>query len=194
MSKELNLGVGLAHEFEITMRKAGWETGDVARVSQDEELCRNILAAVRGHAVIAPLGHVINCDAAPFVPEGWSVVEHKRGGLFAFNSDRIAMLYLSQVQMNGESIGGPELRKELEDKPVMNANVLDFLRKHPCFIPKDWKWKAVSFWGTIYRRSGDILCVRHLYWSGTWWEWGERWLETEAWSANCPAALYARQQ
>lgn len=62
--------------------------------------------------------------------------------------------------------------KELEDQPVLNANVLDFLREHPELIPDEWKGKFTFFWGTIYRHRDGDLYVRCLYWDGGRWDWG----------------------
>jgi len=108
--------------------------------------------------------HVIDCDANPFVPEGWTVEDHQKGGQFKWVPAKIK-LFFSRSQRNGtEAVYGNELRKELAGKPVLNANVLDYLLAHPHLIPKEWEGKRVFFWGTIYRDKGphDDLYVRYL--------------------------------
>jgi hypothetical protein len=121
----------------------------------------------------------------PFVPNGWTVEEHRKGGLWKWNP-RIS-LYLSKKQKKG-SIGGHDLRKELSGQPVLNANVLDYLFAHPELIPEEWKGKLVFFWGTIYRNSDGYLYVRCLGWDGSRWRWGHYWLGGGFGSRN-PAAL-----
>ncbi len=105
--------------------------------------------------------------------------------------------YLSDGQKNGKSIVGNKLRKELANKPVMNANELDFLLANPDLIPEDWKKDATGkirdtfFWGTVYRQRYDgRLFVRYLYWDGGRWHWRRHWLDC-GWSGYSPAALRA---
>ena len=130
---------------------------------------------------------VIDCNARPFVPEGWKVVEHIKGGKWEWNPGKI-LLYLSDGQKGGRCIEGNKLRKELKGKSVLNANVLDWLLAHPEFIPEEWKGKYIFFWGTIYRDAGGNLVVRGLYWRGRRWYCYCRWLGSD-WHAGHPAAL-----
>ncbi|MDO8633009.1 MAG: hypothetical protein Q7K38_00455, partial [Candidatus Wildermuthbacteria bacterium] len=80
--------------------------------------------------------------------------------------------------------------KELAGKPVMNANVLDYLLKNPHLIPDEWKGKYLFFWGTVYRGSVGCLYVRYLCWRGVRWGWDCRWLGS-GWDGRYPAALRA---
>lgn len=132
--------------------------------------------------------HVIDCDAAPFVPKGWRVEEHQKGGQLSWDASKVKLL----VKLNeGESyVGGHELRKRLKDEPVLNANVLDHLLAYPELIPEEWKSGLVFFWGTIYRGSGDRLYVRCLSWHGRRWNWLRRWLDY-GWNVYNPAASLA---
>ena len=138
--------------------------------------------------------HVIDCDVDPFVPSGWTVESHTKGGQFAFNSARIK-LYFSRNQQDGKVIEGNELRKELANEHVLNANVLDYLLAHPKLIPEEWKkdkrgnTRYIFFWGTIYR-SRDNLYVRSLYWSDGVWVWYSNWLG-RGWHDGYPAAVLA---
>lgn len=129
---------------------------------------------------------VINCDADPFVPDGWKVEEHRKGGMFEWNPDNVR-LYFSNKQKNGSCIGGHDLRKELADQPVLNANVLDYLLAEH-LIPDEWKGKYIFFWGTIYRDSDGNLYVRYLYCCGFRWSW-EYCRLSNNWSDGYPAAV-----
>jgi hypothetical protein len=106
--------------------------------------------------------------------------------MFKFNPEKIS-LYLSKKQKKG-SIEGNDLRKELANQPVFNANILDYLLAHPELIPEEWKGKYIFFWGTIYRYSDGNLYVRGLCWDGSEWHWYARWLVSAFMSVN-PAAL-----
>jgi len=118
---------------------------------------------------------IIDCAAPPFVPRGWSVAEHQpRDKQYQFDPARI-FLYQSRTQAK-ESVKGNELKKELEDKSTLNANVLDYLFAHPRLIPEEWKGKLVFFFGTIYRDSNGLLCVRCLNWDDSEWRWHCSWL------------------
>ena len=132
---------------------------------------------------------IIDCDKKPTIRyEGWKIEEHKKMGKLKWNPDKIE-LYLSDKQKNGY-IEGNELRKELEDKPVLNACVLDCLLEHPNLIPDSWKEKYVYFWGTIFRVSDGLLYVECLFWLGGRWNWRYDWLDYD-WHGYDPAALLA---
>ena len=131
----------------------------------------------------------IDLDADPFVPNGWKVEEHQKGGQFKWDASQVA-LYLAKGQQGGKVIEGKKLRKELADKPFYNANLLDYLFNNPHLIPEEWKGKYVFFLGTIYRSSDDYLYVRYLYWHGDRWNWDLDWLDND-WYLSNPAAVRA---
>lgn len=100
---------------------------------------------------------LIDCNILPFIPEGYKVHEHKKGGQFEWNPQNIAL--------SGENIS---------DK-ALNANVLDYLLENPHLIPEEWKDKYVFFPGTIYLRSTGQKCIRCLGWHEEWkWFWSSR--------------------
>ncbi|MDD4412413.1 MAG: hypothetical protein PHR00_02085 [Patescibacteria group bacterium] len=144
------------------------------------------LAFLQEEPQTTTINHIIDCNANPYIPMGLTVVEHKPGGLFEFDPSKI-YLYLSEAQKSGV-INGNNLRKLLADKPVLNANVLDYLLAHPEIIPEDWKGKYIFFWGTLYRYSNGNLFVRYLYWNGSKWSWSYGWLGDE-FDVDCPAVL-----
>lgn len=180
---------GLIHEAVVTGRRAGWTAEEWSKLAHSEETMRNIRKVLLGHASITVIEHVIDCDANPFVPDGWSVEEHQKGGAFKWNAANVA-LHLDKGQKNGKYIEGNKLREALAGKPVLNANVLDYLIAHPHLTPEEWKGKAVFFWGTIYRHRDGDLYVRYLDWNGDRWYWHFRWLGYD-WHDSTPAAVPA---
>ena len=184
-ANELMLDVSQAAELKLAFRRNGWNNAEIKTLSEGDILAK-VLQVIKGQAEIKVIERLIDCDAAPFVPDGWSVEEHKKGGSLKFDSSKIS-LYLSKKQKKG-TIGGHDLREELANKPVMNANVLDYLLAHPELIPESWKGKAIFFWGTIYRSSGGGLCVRYLGSVGSEWDWSYRWLDS-GFDSFDPAAL-----
>jgi hypothetical protein len=132
----------------------------------------------------------INTDARPFVPDGWKVVEHIKGGKFEWGPSKI-ILYISDIQKHRSYIEGNKLRKELKGKAVLNANVLDFLLANSYLIPEAWKSKRIFFWGTIYRHTSGRLVVRCLCWEDDdGWYGCFSWLDDDFFDSP-PAALAA---
>ncbi len=138
------------------------------------------------------VNRLIDGNVDPFVPPGLNKVTHRMCGEFEWDKDRFAdpkLLYLDLRQQNGGTARGYELRDALEGKSILNANVLDWLLKHPAEIPESWKGKAIFFWGTIYSSdAGDGLYVRFLYWDGGRWYSGYYWLGSD-WDDSYPALL-----
>ncbi len=130
--------------------------------------------------------NIIDCDKDPFCPDWLKVESHKKGGQLVFDPSKIE-LYLTDRQKTGW-VNGTDIQKELADKSVLNANVLDYLSAHTELIPEDWKGKYIFFWGTIYRHSDDGLFVRCLCWNGGQWRWFDRWLGRE-FDGQYPAAV-----
>lgn len=182
---DLMLDVSQAHELKMAFRRAGWTNAQIKTLSEGNILA-DVLRVIKRQSKITCLEHLIDCDADPFIPSGWSVEEHKKGGLLKFDPDKIS-LHLSKKQKKG-IIGGHDLRKELSDKPIMNANVLDYLLAHPELIPEEFKGKNIFFWGTIYRHSDRSRGVRCLCWDGSQWGWSYDWLGNVFGSCS-PAAL-----
>lgn len=170
--------VGAMNQLGVALESAGFTPEEVTKLRQFKDLgkFRDILS---GKALITYLEHLIDCDAAPFIPDGCSVEEHKKGGFFKFTPEKLPHekfpLYLSRKQRRGSIIGN-DLRKELNGKPVMNANVLDYLLANPELIPEEWKGKIICFWGTLYRNADNFLFVRFLNWDDSGVRWSRYWL------------------
>lgn len=177
-----------AAELDHAFERNGWSSQEVKLLSSGD-LLTSIRQVILGHAAITGVEHIIDCDATPYVPDGWKVEEHQKGGTFKWNATQVE-LYLTGGQKNGNVVEGNKLRKELAGKPVLNANVLDYLLARPHLIPEEWKGKYVFFWGTVYRDSDGSLCVRYLYWGGGGWGWSGHWLDCD-WDGHDPTALRA---
>ena len=141
---------------------------------------------LRGDTEVMIKNHIINCDIDPYLPDGWEIEEHIKGGEFHWNLDNVK-LHLCDEQEQG-FIEGNKLRKKLKTQPILNACVLDYLLANPQLIPEEWKGKYVFFWGTIYRHSDGDLYVRYLCWLGDRWGWNDDWLDGY-WDDNNPAVV-----
>lgn len=189
---DLTLDVGLAAKLKVAFARNGWTEQLIDAACEGDKLGR-FKQVLLGHAVINVVEHVIDCDAQPFVPDGWSVEEHQKGGAFKWDKEtQKDALYLSKGQAGSKYLEGNKLRKELTDKstPVLNANALDYLLANPHLIPEEWKGKYVFFWGTVYRDRDGSLYVRCLYWGDGGWDWGSYWLG-HGFRGDDPAAVRA---
>ena len=171
MSKDLMLDVGQANELKLAFRRADFSNDDIKRLCEGDVLT-DVRSVLRGYACITAVTHVIDCDADPFVPDGFTLEAHKKDGQFSFGPAQV-VFHQVDGQRDNRSIKGTRLRTMLEDLPVLNVNVLDFLLTNPHLIPEEWKSKVstryIYFWGTIYRDSRTNLYVRCLCWSEMRW-------------------------
>ena len=165
----LILDVGQAIELKLAFRRAGYTNEDIKRLCEGSILTE-VRRVLRGEASIERSTHIIDCDAQPFVLDGWRTEAHQKGGQFEWGFAKVS-LYLDDGQLNGKHIEGSKLRKKLKDQPVLNANVLDYLLVHSHLIPEEWKDQYVFFWGTIYHTADDHLAVRCLFWDNGRWGW-----------------------
>lgn len=120
---------------------------------------------------------LIDSDADPFVPKGWKVYKHHRGGIIKWFPDK-GKIYTPDERKYGGGLRFSDLEKELKQNRVLNANVLDAVLKDPQLIPPEW-WcafgangdTAISFLGTIYLAGNGDQVVRCLkYGLADWYE------------------------
>ncbi|MBN1585422.1 hypothetical protein JW899_03585 [Candidatus Uhrbacteria bacterium] len=192
-NKGLKLGLGEAHEMEITLRNAGWTKADIEKLTQNPAMAERFCDVLRGMATIELAKNDINLEAAPFVPEGWKIcpedqVKSAVRGLFRWRQG-VIKLHLDERQKNW-AVPGHDLHKVIEGQPVLSAHVLDYLLAHQELIPESWKGKVVFFWGTVYRSRYGFPFVRDLYWFGTAWAGGSYCLEV-GFGSSAPAAVLA---
>jgi hypothetical protein len=188
--------VGLAHKVCLAAEEQGYTPELLNTLAENPTLFSQLLKVQLGHAEVKLVEHVIDLDADPFVPNGWKVEKHDKGGSFKWDAAQV-QLFLSANRAEGTSVKGHALREQLAGKPTFNANLLDYLLKNPHLIPEAWKQdeqgrtRYIFFWGTIFRSSDGGLYVRCLYWFDGRWRWGSLWLGNE-WDVQHPAALRAR--
>ncbi len=191
MSEELMLDGGQANEIKLALRREGpWTNEKIKMLCERRGLLGQVLEVLDGRSEIKPIDLVVDLDADPFVPEGWSVVSHTKGGQWKYDATKVS-LYLSEGQKDGKWIVGTKLQEELKAQPTANANLLEFYLAHPHLIPEDWKGKYTFFRGTSYRRADGSLCVRYLFWVGARWAWGCLWLGHDWYDRN-PAVLLGK--
>jgi hypothetical protein len=146
----------------------------------------------------------IDLDADPvFVPEGFEVLEHVKGGRLEWNPLHPQIeLYMSLEQRKG-LMEGEKVFEQLSafEGIAVNANALDYFMAHlgekPWLIPENWKSvenhaeKHVLFWGTRYLFEGGI-CVRSLNWNADVrervWKAGYCWADNRL-NVQFPAAM-----
>ena len=138
------------------------------------------------NVVVSPTSTIVDLDLDPPSFVDWTIESHTRGGKIDVAKTKIG-LCLSEAQKIG--MWGKTLRKELQDKPVLNINLLTFYLAHPSLIPEDWKEKQIFFWGTIRRDPLGGLWVGYMYWSGEHWWWDHRLILLNRWSSNHYAAI-----
>ena len=181
-----------AAELDFAFERNGWNSADVKLLSQGSFLT-DILSSLRGKStVVMPppvTKNIVDLNAAPFEPNGLTLVSHAGSGLFDCGQDKVT-LWLSPDQQDGKTIVGSELLKQWQQQRVMNANVLDYWLANPHLIPKECEGKSTFFPGTIYCLSGGSLCVRCLYRNGSQWYWNASWLVLH-WDDQNPALVRA---
>ena len=188
------LDVGQANEIKLALRREGdWTNEEVKMLCERQGFLRQVREALLGRAEIKAVKYMVDLDSVPYVPDGWSVEEHQKGGVIEWDVAKV-MLHLDEGQKDGKVIEGHKLRKKLAKLSPYNANMLDFLLKeeNQHLIPEEWKGKVVFFWGTIYRHSDGSLYVRYLYWNGDRWDWSYSWLGND-WDSDYPALVPASQ-
>ena len=196
---------GEAQEVEFALARHNWThpllkkatSGDYFGLFREvlegnAEICR--IERFTVGEVPTVTANFIDCDATPTIPSDLYIEEKDQLtgrvlGQLAFDPANVT-LYLSQEQQGRSVIKGHKFWKELANKAVLPANVLDYLLENPNLIPDSWKGKVVFFFGTVYRNSIGSLFVRCLFWVGERWYSRYRWLGYD-WYDFDPAALRA---
>ena len=161
MNNVSKYSIGLLHELAINAAKADYSPTDLASITEND--LRQLKRIQSGHAFVADVEHVVDCSADPYVPAGYTVEKHQKSDTWKSGTSLSQMdLYLTDDQMRGVSVEGHKLHEELVAKPVLNANVLDYLLARRHLIPETLEGKRVCFWGTVYRYSNGNLYVRCL--------------------------------
>ncbi len=175
------------NEFKKFLRKEPcWTNGDA-----------------KPQTALLPMSIVIDGDLNPKIPSGLYLTgegtEHRKMGKITlekradgklYANGKEVVRYLSSKQKDGKYIQGHKLHKELKDKQVLNACILDALLANTQLIPDEWRAGYTYFWGTIFCSAGGNLCVGDLCWRGDGWNWYCSWLAHD-WNDLDPAASLA---
>jgi hypothetical protein len=181
--------------LQESLRRANFTEEDMKMLCASKEALICAKNAVRTLMSVGEIEHLIDCSADPHIPNGCTLVDHKRSGGIRWNPNNIE-LYRSVNTKLGSAISGRSLRRDLAHMPVMNACVLDYLLTHPHLIPVEWKKTLdkktvfIFFFGTIYKNSAGAEFVRCLSWSrGGQWAWSCDFLDYE-WSSSSFVVLH----
>lgn len=190
MSDRNEFSAGLGAKICGAWADAGGTPAQLNRLSQSPEVIKGVVEILLGRAIIGAA--IIDCDADPFVPDGLTVLEHRKGGQLVWDITRVKSdpyPYLTY----GDQVGAKNVfLKSLENKSMMNANVLDYLLRNQHLIPDDWKGKLVCFYRTVYRPSnGGSQRVRYLAWNGRTFTSGHHQVDNDNWFRGSLAARLA---
>lgn len=150
--------IGAMDQLSDAFEKAGFSKDDVTKLKQFSDL-KGIRAVLYGWAEIKYPDHFIDLGADPFIPEGFSVEEHQGCGLWKWDPQSLVRLAKEQ---SSRGFKGTNWKEESSKDGNLNANVLDYLLKHPEIIPEELGNLSVTFWKTIYRDRGGNTCVCSL--------------------------------
>lgn len=143
------------------------------------------LRLLQGESEVKPVAEpiIIDCDVNPFC-HNESIVRHHRNGQFIFNPSKIELLPWER------GVSYEDFMRELpKDIIILNANVYDYLLKHPRLIPESWECDDllyVAFLGTVF--SNYIRGNINYYYHGLCWSYNHhferRLWEDCAWGFN----------
>lgn len=180
--------IGQMNQLGDALEKAGFSANEITKLQHSPQLAA-IRELLYGRATLSLPEHLIDCDSDPCVPQNWSLKSHLKMGVWKWQPEKV-VLFKFKEQAGSKRIG-EYLYQKLEESPVLNANVLDYLLQHHHLIPSDWKNVFVFFWGTIYFSSGGKETVRCLRFNQENKRWGWFWahLDYRFSLDNCPAAM-----
>jgi hypothetical protein len=174
MNDTLTLNEGNDQKLKTCYQNHGYTNGLIKRRSKGKNW-RRIPEPIITQVEIRPIEHVIDLDADPYVPAGWDVAEHQKGGQWKWNQ---TLLYLCEKKLYRGVVSDRYIHEELVKKTLANGNLLDYIIKpeNQYLIPDDWKKdengniRYIYLWGTIYRVRSRCFCVRYFFWddSGMW--------------------------
>lgn len=165
MSSESEFGkdVGLLHELVLAGRRAGWDRNTYAALRENISLMRQIPELLAGRAAVTTeLESLIYCDAEPYIPDGWKVIEHNKDGIMRWSSVAVRIWASDEQDAKRRCVtDGHRILEDIRSGGLhpLNACALDHL------IEKGSKWfpeecVGICFWGTIYELPDGERAVR----------------------------------
>ncbi|OGZ19467.1 MAG: hypothetical protein A2626_02170 [Candidatus Nealsonbacteria bacterium RIFCSPHIGHO2_01_FULL_38_55] len=180
--------IGLMNQLGDALEAAKYTPDEVTKLRVYSNL-NDFKGVLTGCSKIVVVQYIIDCDADPFVPSGFTLMSHRKGGQIVWDPTKF-QLYLSERQRSGKIIAGKGLGRELADvSGILNANVLDYFLAHQEIIPPECEGVVTYFWGTKFL-SGGSSYVRCLYRGGGRWSSDYAWLGDD-WDDASPAARFA---
>lgn len=159
------------HDLFRRVREGSIPIGPVLQGMQDLQ---------EGNFGAIPTGprRLVDCDAQPYIPDGWRIERHTCRGLIEFDPARIE-LFQHEKQKKGGTITGDDLFDAVKDRIGLNACVLDHSLENTGNLPGSWKkddqgrTRYIIFPDTVFRDSDDFLYVRFLFWDDGRWDWDD---------------------
>ena len=125
--------------------------------------------------------YLIDLGTTPRIPhEGWRLKAHAGAGTFFCDPSRI-QLYSPERLLSIPDFSGEDFLREMADKPILNANVRDFLQTHPECISASWREPlrgripCILFPATIFLDRDGIPRIPRLQWIPPWQDRPGRW-------------------
>ncbi len=149
----------LNHAFE----RNGVTSYYVKKMSEGDFFAQ-ALQLLLGDAELKTVERVIDCDVDPIIPEGSTLVRHTRGGIVKWKDFEIELVRGFDYERDDRRFDDEHfLPRYLIDKPVLNANIQQYLMRYSHLLPKDFSFSVlispIVFWGTIYKNKSGILWV-----------------------------------
>ncbi|MEK7570248.1 MAG: hypothetical protein AAB515_02305 [Patescibacteria group bacterium] len=130
-------------------------------LEQGDMLTKALLSDLLKHAKLLAMTskHRVDLNVDPIVPEGYTVKVHRKGGIFYYDKERVA-IYYAPVQAIGRSVGGAVFLEAFAGKEPFNACLFDYLLLHP-ELPRPIGLNLV-FLGTVFLDKWRKEHVRFL--------------------------------
>jgi len=153
-----------ADRLRLCFQKGNWSDDQLESLLNKDFLNLTVLKIIKGQSEV--IENTIDCSATPVICKGSIICKHLKAGMFKFDTSSFYMYTPSEREL----ITGFDLYDKLAGSKFLNANVFDYLIKHPKFIPEEWKGKYTAFFGTIFKDEEGRLYVKSLAWFGNWTE------------------------
>lgn len=163
-------------------------------ISNDELLklgktLQKLAPVVRGHSEVRPIDFVIDFDAPPVVPKGYTLKSHHQTfsgkGIFNRIGDELLLfhgstrerwkfdLHLISGQKGQKTVDGTRVQNKIEKvrgnkTVVLDVNCRDLFMQNPQLIPeslrcdREGKEYWIYFWGTTFCDRSGCECVPYL--------------------------------
>jgi hypothetical protein len=190
MNNKLILGVGLAQEFEHAFNRNGFASLEEIKQLAEGDFLAQVRKVMQGSHEIKLKEPVVDLSSEPKEIMGggypWRATRHINGVL-AKLVHKEGKLYVNDRAVILQRIPKGKV-STLPEEGMLNANLLDYLLKHPYLVPDLWHHETygadIFFMGTEYRQfcpphiapsgaPGHMIKIRHMIaYRGTLkWNW-----------------------